>query len=282
MYFYWWHLRNGKKWKLWTEKKPNGYDHFPSLHACGLYWSKLLVFSRFLTFKITVAEDADSWRKRSKSTSDCQRGQREWGSSGYPPQVVSYEKMLPRFCCFQSSAFFSCSVPDVASSVEEKALRVGDMLTDKDSSIIVDLSNYQPFTAASNAPFMVSFRDIARTEGTLCFSPLCPAFQFASPDTVRDRHPPLMNSPEVQLRFLNPGDLCEVKRLCKEWFPIDYPDSWYTDITSSGRFYAVACIIRGQIVGLVVAEIKVISFICLTTSWILFLNQTFWMHGFFC
>jgi hypothetical protein len=66
-----------------------------------------------------------------------------------------------------------------------------------------------------------------------------------------------MNFPEVQLRFLNPGDLCEVKQLCKEWFPIEYPDSWYTDITSNTKFYAVACIIRGQIVGLVVAEIKV-------------------------
>lgn len=71
-----------------------------------------------------------------------------------------------------------------------------------------------------------------------------------------------MNCPEVQLRFLNPGDLFEVKQLCKEWFPIEYPDSWYTDITSNVKFYAVACIIRGQIVGLVVAEIKVIrSFI---------------------
>ena len=38
--------------------------------------------------------------------------------------------------------------------------------------------------------------------------------------------PPLLNSPELQLRFLNPGDLPEVKRLCKEWFPIEYPDKW--------------------------------------------------------
>ena len=50
-------------------------------------------------------------------------------------------------------------------------------------------------------------------------------FQFGSPNQEKER-PPLLSSPEVQLRFLNPGDLCEVKRLCQEWFPIEYPDSW--------------------------------------------------------
>ena len=51
------------------------------------------------------------------------------------------------------------------------------------------------------------------------------------------RVPPLINSPELQLRFLNPSDIPEVKRLCKEWFPIEYPDVWYTDITSNNKFY---------------------------------------------
>lgn len=71
--------------------------------------------------------------------------------------------------------------------------------------------------------------------------------------------PPLLNSPELQLRFLNPGDLPEVKRLCREWFPIEYPDAWYTDITSTQKFYSVAAVYRGQIVGLVVAEIKQVT-----------------------
>lgn len=57
-------------------------------------------------------------------------------------------------------------------------------------------------------------------------------------------------------RFLNPGDLPEVKRLCREWFPIEYPDTWYADITSTQKFYSVAAVFRGQIVGLIVAEIK--------------------------
>jgi len=90
--------------------------------------------------------------------------------------------------------------------------------------------------------------------------------QFGSPETSHARHPPLMNSPEVQLRFLIPGDIDEVKHLCKEWFPIEYPDSWYTDITSNTKFYAVACIIGGQIVGLVVAEIKVIMVLSSATD----------------
>ena len=52
-----------------------------------------------------------------------------------------------------------------------------------------------------------------------------------------ERVPLLINSPELQLRFLNPSDIVEVKRLCKEWFPIEYPDVWYTDITSNHKFY---------------------------------------------
>ena len=55
---------------------------------------------------------------------------------------------------------------------------------------------------------------------------------------------------------MNPGDLPEVKRLCNEWFPIEYPDQWYADITSTHKFYSVAAVYRGQIVGMVVAEIK--------------------------
>ena len=107
-----------------------------------------------------------------------------------------------------------------------------------------------------------------------------------------ERVPLLINSPELQLRFLNPSDIVEVKRLCKEWFPIEYPDVWYTDITSNHKFYrwvfkvcpfylyalkvisnildflvvhlihihcdyfSVCAVYRGQIIGLIVAEIK--------------------------
>lgn len=36
----------------------------------------------------------------------------------------------------------------------------------------------------------------------------------------------------------------------------DYPYSWYEDITSSSRFYALAAVYGGVIIGLIVAEIK--------------------------
>lgn len=40
---------------------------------------------------------------------------------------------------------------------------------------------------------------------------------------------------DVQLRFLCPDDLDEVRALCQEWFPIEYPFYWYEEITSSNR-----------------------------------------------
>ncbi|XP_031556257.1 N-alpha-acetyltransferase 60-like [Actinia tenebrosa] len=61
---------------------------------------------------------------------------------------------------------------------------------------------------------------------------------------------------DVQLRFLCPDDVEEVKRLCREWFPIEYPDSWYKDITSSPRFFSLAATHCKEIIGLVVAEVK--------------------------
>ncbi|CAO1401387.1 unnamed protein product [Diamesa hyperborea] len=60
----------------------------------------------------------------------------------------------------------------------------------------------------------------------------------------------------LQLRFLNPDDLESVRALCSDWFPIDYPLSWYEDITSSNRFFALAAVYNCMIIGLIVAEIK--------------------------
>ena len=67
---------------------------------------------------------------------------------------------------------------------------------------------------------------------------------------------PLCSTAEVQLRFLCPDDLEEVRALCQDWFPIDYPLSWYIDITSSTRFFALAAVYNLTIIGLIVAEIK--------------------------
>jgi ribosomal protein S18 acetylase RimI-like enzyme len=61
---------------------------------------------------------------------------------------------------------------------------------------------------------------------------------------------------QIHLRFLSPDDIGEVKRLCAEWFPIEYPESWYTDITSSKRFYSLAATISSHIIGIIVCEVK--------------------------
>lgn len=50
--------------------------------------------------------------------------------------------------------------------------------------------------------------------------------------------------------------VAQVRALCQDWFPIDYPLSWYIDITSSTRFYALAAVYNFTIIGLIVAEIK--------------------------
>ncbi|CAB1414438.1 unnamed protein product [Pleuronectes platessa] len=61
---------------------------------------------------------------------------------------------------------------------------------------------------------------------------------------------------DVQLRFLCHDDIENVKLLCGDWFPIEYPDSWYQDITSNKKFFSLAATFRGGIVGMIVAEIK--------------------------
>ena len=44
--------------------------------------------------------------------------------------------------------------------------------------------------------------------------------------------------------------------LCRDWFPIDYPDTWYQEITSNPRFFSLAATLSGSIIGLIVAETK--------------------------
>jgi len=67
---------------------------------------------------------------------------------------------------------------------------------------------------------------------------------------------PLVNCMELQLRFLSPQDIDQVKILCRDWFPIEYPDTWYQEITSNPRFFSLAATLNGTIIGLIVAETK--------------------------
>ncbi|ESO06678.1 hypothetical protein HELRODRAFT_64313 [Helobdella robusta] len=61
---------------------------------------------------------------------------------------------------------------------------------------------------------------------------------------------------QIQLRYLCPDDLLEVKQLCADWFPIQYPESWYTDILTNPRFYSLAATINLKIIGMIVSEVK--------------------------
>lgn len=74
--------------------------------------------------------------------------------------------------------------------------------------------------------------------------------------TMSDTTVPLVNCTELQLRFLCPYDIDQVKILCRDWFPIDYPDTWYQEITSNPRFYSLAATLEGRIIGIIVAETK--------------------------
>ncbi|CAF0839390.1 unnamed protein product [Didymodactylos carnosus] len=58
----------------------------------------------------------------------------------------------------------------------------------------------------------------------------------------------------IQFRFLRSGDQDEVKLLCRDWFPIEYPDKWYDDISNEGKYYALAACVYNRIIGLIVAD----------------------------
>ncbi|XP_054160463.1 N-alpha-acetyltransferase 60-like [Oppia nitens] len=60
----------------------------------------------------------------------------------------------------------------------------------------------------------------------------------------------------IELRDLNSSDVPKVKQLCSDWFPIEYPDSWYEEITTNKKFISKAAVYDSEIVGLIVVETK--------------------------
>ncbi|UJR21222.1 hypothetical protein I4U23_024318 [Adineta vaga] len=61
----------------------------------------------------------------------------------------------------------------------------------------------------------------------------------------------------ITFRFLRPGDQSEVKSLCHDWFPVEYPDKWYDDIVHNKKYFSLAAcdVCTQQILGLIVATI---------------------------
>ena len=75
-----------------------------------------------------------------------------------------------------------------------------------------------PFLNSLNAFWIFYYPPVSSIFIYLCFSLQDAEYQVTSPmsQTVS-----FSIQPEVQLRFLNPNDIDEVKTLCQDWFPIE-------------------------------------------------------------
>lgn len=63
-------------------------------------------------------------------------------------------------------------------------------------------------------------------------------------------------SGDIKLRNLYPQDIPELKEVCSQWFPIEYPNFWYQDITSNKKFCSLVATHQNRIIGLIVADVK--------------------------
>jgi ribosomal protein S18 acetylase RimI-like enzyme len=79
--------------------------------------------------------------------------------------------------------------------------------------------------------------------------------------SIEELHVLPNSNTSISFRFLRPGDQSEVKSLCCDWFPIEYPDKWYDDIVHDTKYFALAACEENtqRIVGLVVADIFPLS-----------------------
>jgi hypothetical protein len=61
---------------------------------------------------------------------------------------------------------------------------------------------------------------------------------------------------QVEIRFLTQNDITELKELFADSFPVQYPLSWFESIVSNQRFYSIAAVYKGTIIGSLVADVK--------------------------
>lgn len=105
------------------------------------------------------------------------------------------------------------------------------------------------------------YADSPKTCGKLCsLSNL--QLRFLCPADIEEVYTYLLSwcifSDKLKLKDFFPH-ISQVQALCSDWFPIVYPYYWYEEITSNPRFYSLAAVYEGVIIGLIVAEIKAFS-----------------------
>ncbi|XP_065826310.1 N-alpha-acetyltransferase 60-like [Oscarella lobularis] len=74
---------------------------------------------------------------------------------------------------------------------------------------------------------------------------------------------PPTTSPDIQglfCRLMQPSDIDQVKALCAECFPINYPENWFVQITSSSNLYSLAAVVGNRVIGMIVVEVKPFGF----------------------
>uniref|UniRef100_A0A915ISP8 N-alpha-acetyltransferase 60 n=1 Tax=Romanomermis culicivorax TaxID=13658 RepID=A0A915ISP8_ROMCU len=60
----------------------------------------------------------------------------------------------------------------------------------------------------------------------------------------------------IHLRYLSENDVKDVKSLCGDIFPVEYPDFWYNDIATDPSLWSMAAVSRDKLVGICIAEVK--------------------------
>lgn len=60
---------------------------------------------------------------------------------------------------------------------------------------------------------------------------------------------------DLEFRALRPSDTAELRKLCTEVFPIEYPEQWYEYVTS-GKFDTTCAVHNDTIVAIIIGECK--------------------------
>lgn len=64
----------------------------------------------------------------------------------------------------------------------------------------------------------------------------------------------------VKLRLARCSDLLSLQHLCRECFPVEYPESWYADLVSGSKYITIVATLPSVnnelVIGMIVAEYR--------------------------